>query len=212
MKSEINIDQLNVLLVTASAQQQGSVTRRFATEMIEQLKTQHGELNIITRDVSQGLPFIDDEWVSANFTPADQRSDAQRTKLAQSDALVQEVNDADIVVIAAPIYNFSIPASLKAWIDLIARAGLSFRYTPEGPVGLLQDGPHGRKKAYVVIASGGTRIGSEIDFASGYLRHVLGFIGIEEVSFISAERFNHEDQATIANIQSQIAQLALVAA
>ena len=127
--------------------------------------------------------------------------------MIENDALVQEVKEADIIMIAAPIYNFSIPASLKAWIDLIARAGLSFRYTSEGPVGLLTG-----KKAYVVIASGGTQIGSEIDFASGYLRHVLGFIGIDDVSLISAERFNHEDQAAITKIQSQIVQLAQQAA
>ena len=207
MPNESKSSQLNVLLVTASAQQQGSVTRRFAAEMIEQLEVQHGPLHIINRDVSEGLPFIDGEWVGANFTPVDQRSETQHTKLAQSDALVQEVKQADIIVIAAPIYNFSIPASLKAWIDLIARAGLSFRYTPEGPVGLLTG-----KKAYVVIASGGTQIGSEIDFASGYLRHVLGFIGIDDVSLISAERFNHEDHTAITKIQSQIVQLAQQAA
>jgi len=197
----------NVLLVTASAQQEGSVTRRFSNELIEKLEAQHGQLNIVNRDVSKGLPFIDGEWVSANFTPADQRSEAQLARLAPSDALVQEIKDADIVVIAAPIYNFSVPASLKAWIDMVARVGLTFNYTSEGPVGLLTG-----KKAYVVIASGGTQIGSDIDFASGYLRHVLGFIGIHDVSLISAERFNHEDTDAISKIQSQIAELTLVAA
>jgi len=197
----------NVLLVTASAQHEGSVTRRFANELIEKLEAQHGQLNIVNRDVSKGLPFIDGEWVSANFTPTDQRDEAQLARLTQSDALVQEIKDADIVVIAAPIYNFSVPASLKAWIDMVARVGLSFNYTSEGPVGLLTG-----KKAYVVIASGGTQIGSEIDFASGYLRHVLGFIGIHDVSLISAERFNHEDTDAILKIQSQIAELTLVAA
>ncbi len=197
----------NVLVVTASAQHEGSVTRRFANELIEKLEAQHGQLNIVNRDVSKGLPFIDGEWVSANFTPADQRSEAQLARLATSDALVQEIKDADIVVIAAPIYNFSVPASLKAWIDMVARVGLTFNYTSEGPVGLLTG-----KKAYVVIASGGTQIGSDIDFASGYLRHVLGFIGIHDVSLISAERFNHEDTDAISKIQSQIAELTLVAA
>ena len=195
-----------ILLVTASAQQAGSdssVTRRFATEMISQLKAQHGHVEVTQRDVAKGLPFIDGEWVSANFTPADQRSGDQKKLLAQSDALVQEIKDAEIVLIASPIYNFSVPATLKAWIDMVARVGLSFNYTSEGPVGLLKN-----KKAYLVMASGGTQFGSDIDFASGYLRHVLGFIGIDDVSLIAAERFNHEDMDAIAGIRSQIAKLA----
>lgn len=195
--------QIKVLLVTASAQQDSSVTRGFATEMIEQLQAQYGHVEVTQRDVAKGLPFIDGEWVSANFTPADQRSESQRAKLAQSDALVQEIKEADVVLIASPIYNFSVPASLKAWIDMVARVGLSFNYTPDGPVGLLTD-----KKAYVVMASGGTEFGSDIDYASGYLRHVLGFIGIDDVSLIAAERFNHEDSEAIAGIRSQIAELA----
>ena len=194
---------LKVLLVTASAQQDGSVTRRFAAEMVAQLQAQHGHVVVVQRDVSKGLPFIDAAWVNANFTPADKRSREQRMILSQSDALVQEIKDADIVLIASPIYNFSVPASLKAWIDMVARVGLSFNYTPEGPVGLLKD-----KRAYIVMASGGTQFGSEIDYASGYLRHVLGFLGIDDVSLIAAERFNREDQEAISTIQKQIVRLA----
>jgi len=205
-----NSNQIKVLLVTASAQQDGSVTRRFAGEMITQLQAQHsphGDVEVTQREVAKGLPFIDAEWVNANFTPADKRSSEQRARLSQSDALVQEIKDADILLIASPIYNFSVPASLKAWIDMVARVGLSFNYTPDGPVGLLKD-----KKAYIVMASGGTEFGSDIDYASGYLQHVLGFIGIDDVSLIAAERFNHEDVDAIAGIRSQIVQLAQQAA
>jgi FMN-dependent NADH-azoreductase len=200
-------NELNVLLVTASAQQEGSVTRRFAAELIQELKAQTGQVAVKQRDVAQGLPFVDAAWVNANFTRAEQRSSEQQAILSQSDRLVEEINDADIILIASPIYNFSVPASLKAWIDMVARVGLSFNYTPEGPVGLMTG-----KKAYVVMASGGTQLGSDIDFASGYLRHVLGFIGIDDVSFISAERFNQEDQDAITKIQSRIVQLAQQAA
>lgn len=198
---------LNVLLITASAQQKGSVTRRFASEMIDELESQHGVINLKERDVSQGLPFVDEDWVAANFTPADTRSKKQQDKLSLSDELVEEIKQADVLVMAAPIYNFSVPASLKAWIDMVCRVGLTFNYTSEGPVGLLKG-----KKAYIVIASGGTRIGSEIDYASDYLRHVLGFMGIDDVELISAERFNHEDQGAINKIQSRIAQLVQQAA
>ncbi|MGD8925817.1 MAG: NAD(P)H-dependent oxidoreductase [Thioalkalispiraceae bacterium] len=205
-------EQPNILLVSASAQQEGSVTRRFAMEMVEELTAQHGPVKIVHRDVSTGLPVVDASWVEANYTPAEQRDAQQQGKLAQSDELVRELQEADILVIATPIYNFSVPASLKAWIDMICRVGLTFNYTSDGAIGLLGNGLRGAKKAYIVMASGGTRIGSEIDFASGYLRHVLGFIGIDDVAFISAERFNHEDQDTIQGIQSRIAQLARQAA
>ena len=90
---------------------------------------------------------------------------------------------------------------------MVARVGLSFNYTSEGPVGLLKD-----KKAYIVMASGGTQFGSDVDYASGYLRHVLGFIGIDDVALIAAERFNHEDTEATAGIRSQIVQLAQQAA
>ena len=107
--------------------------------------------------------------------------------------------DYDVVVIGAPMYNFSIPAALKAWIDLVARAGLTFRYTENGPVGMLEN-----KKAYVMLATGGTSIGSEIDYASGYLRHVLGFLGIHDVELISAERMNFNDAESKQQAYQQI--------
>ena len=197
--------ELNVLVVTSSARQSDSVTRRFATEMLDELRHQHGNVTVQQRDVSIGLPFIDDKWVDASFTPEEQRSEEHRKILTVSNGLVDELELADIIIIAAPIYNFGIPASLKAWIDQIARLGLTFNHTENGPVGRLQN-----KKAYIVIASGkgGVRIGSEIDYASGYLRQVLGFIGIGDVSIISAEQFDEEDIGITTNIRARIADLA----
>lgn len=188
-----------VLLVTASGRYDGSVSRNLATRFIETLGDRLGDLQVHHRDVATGLPFIDADWIGANYTPAARRSEAQRQTLSQSDELVQEVADADILVIAAPVYNFSVPASLKAWIDLVARAGLTFRYTENGPVGLL-----GGRKAYVVLASGGTPIGSDIDFASGYLRHILGFIGIDDVTVIAAERLVQQSDSAVAHAEQQI--------
>lgn len=196
-----------LLYVSASAQQEGSVTRRFASELIEELSRVHPNTQVHTRNVAEGLPFLQDEWLQANFTPMEQRSPEQTAILGRSDALVEEIRQADILVIASPVYNFSIPASLKAWIDLVARVGLTFNYTAEGPVGLLKG-----KKAYLVMASGGTQFGSDIDFASGYLRHVLGFMGIDDVELVSAERFNPENEEAISTIQSHITQLARQAA
>ncbi|MEM1302631.1 MAG: NAD(P)H-dependent oxidoreductase, partial [Pseudomonadota bacterium] len=161
-----------VLRIDSSARLQGSITRKLTNQIVTQLAPS----KTLTRDLSKGVPLISEAWVNANFTPADQRTDAQRAELATSDAMVAEVAEADILVLGVPIYNFSVPAAMKAWIDQIARAGITFQYTENGPKGLLTN-----KRAIVVIASGGTKSGSDIDFATDYIRHVMGFIGIDDV-------------------------------
>ena len=166
-----------VLRVDASARKTGSATRALTDSLVESL----APANLITRDLADTpLPQVDESWVGANFTPAEDRTEAQKARLAQSDALVAELQQADTVVIGLPVYNFSVPAALKAWVDLIARAGVTFRYTAEGPEGLLTG-----KKVIVAFASGGVPIGSDYDFASKYLRHVLGFVGLTDVTFIT---------------------------
>lgn len=169
-----------ILHIDASARHDGSVSRALSARTVEHLRTP--DAVVVRRDLSRGLPFIDAAWVAAAFTQEASRNAAQRATLALSDTLVDELHAADIVVIGTPIYNFAPPAALKAWIDLVARAGRTFRYTDQGPVGLVED-----TRAIVAIASGGTRIGSEIDFASGYLRHVLGFIGIRDVALVTRD-------------------------
>jgi len=163
---------MTILHIDSSARLQGSVTRRLSAQIVDRL-----DGDVVRRDLAEPLPQIDADWLAANWSPADARTQAQADALALSDQLIAEIVAADTLVIGAPIYNFGIPAALKAWIDLIARAGLTFKYTDTGPVGLLQG-----KRAIVAIASGGTKVGSEIDFASGYLRHVLGFVGITSTS------------------------------
>lgn len=172
-----------ILQINASARKTGSVTRELTEALVTQLLAKSPEANVITRDVSQGLPFLDEDWVGATFTDPAERSAEQRMKLALSDTLVAELKAADTIVIGSPVYNFSVPAALKAWIDLIARARETFQYTENGPVGLLKD-----KKAYLIVASGGTKIGSEIDFAATYLKHVLGFVGISDVTIVAADQ------------------------
>ncbi|WP_146346190.1 FMN-dependent NADH-azoreductase [Phaeobacter marinintestinus] len=168
-----------VLHIDASARREGSTTRAMTDRILARLQP----YSSVRRDLSTALPLITEDWVNANFTPADQRSDAQRETLALSDELVEELRAADAIVIGLPVYNFSVPAAFKAWIDLVARAGETFRYTAEGPQGLLTD-----KRAIVAIASGGTAVGSEIDFASGYVQHILGFMGIKDVELVAADR------------------------
>ena len=117
-----------------------------------------------------------------NFTPPEQRSPAQRERLAVSDHAVALLKEADTVIVTVPVYNFSLPSTLKAWIDHVCRAGVTFRYTENGPRGLLADRP-----VYLVMTSGGVPFGSPMDFASGYLKQVLNFIGIEDVRLVGAE-------------------------
>lgn len=172
-----------ILHIDASARKTNSVTRELTSALVSRLTEKDPDATVLTRDVSTGLPFLDEEWVGANFTDPSERNAEQQAKLSLSDTLVDELKSADTIVIGTPIYNFSVPAALKAWIDQIARARETFRYTENGPVGLLEG-----KKAYVLVASGGTKVGSEIDFAVTYLKHVLGFVGIKDVTIIAADQ------------------------
>lgn len=176
-------DPLRILRVDASARADGSVTRQLADRFVAGLAQRAGEVAVTPRDVARGLPFVDAGWIAANFTDPEARSVDHRAALAGSDALVEEAKAADVWVIATPIYNFGVPASLKAWIDQIARARLTFRYTEQGPQGLLQG-----KKVYILVATGGTEVGSAIDFATPWLKFVLGFLGITEIEVIAADR------------------------
>lgn len=187
-----------VLRIDSSAQKSGSSSRSLTEAMIAKLAPE----TVIQRDVADGIDFVTQEWVHANFTDQEERTEEQQAILAPSDALVEEVIAADILVIGAPIYNFGIPASLKAWIDMIARARKTFQYTANGPEGLLTG-----KKAYVLVASGGTEVGSEIDFASGYLKHVLGFIGITDVTIIAADQQMMKGEEPIDRALAQVAAL-----
>lgn len=188
-----------LLHIDASARLENSTTRALSSQIVARLQPE----TVIRRDLSSPLPHITEAWVGANFTPVDHRDPAQQDILALSDTLVSELARADTLVIGLPIYNFSVPASLKAWIDLVARTGLTFKYTQTGPQGLLTG-----KRAILAVASGGTAVGSEIDFATGYLRHVLGFIGITDVKIIAADQLGAGDEAKIQQASAVIDALA----
>lgn len=193
---------LRVLEVSASGRVEGSASRELSGDLIAALEERDGGIQLVRRDLADGLPFVDAAWIDANFTPEETRTSSHRDSLAQSDALVDELERADVIVIGTPMYNFNIPASLKAWIDLIARARLTFRYTKDGPVGLLTN-----KKAYLVIATGGVRIGSAADFATPYLAHMLGFIGINDVEIIAADGLNSRREESMQAARARIAEL-----
>ncbi len=187
-----------ILHIDASARTEGSNSRKLTASIIEKLGGR-----VIRRDLNDAIPQIDETWVSANFTPTDQRTADQTEALALSDKLVAEIASADVLVIGVPVYNFGVPAALKAWVDQIARAGLSFRYTENGPEGLLTG-----KRAIIVVATGGTPVGSDIDFASGYMRHIMGFIGITDVEIIAADRLMADADKALADAEARIAALA----
>ena len=169
----------NILLISGSAQGTNASSFSIAKQVIARL--QATELKI--RDLSSGLLSINQEWVTANLTEQSSRTQEQEERLSLSDELIKEVIWADIIVIASPIYNFSIPSALKVWVDHICRAGLTFNYSETGPVGLLKD-----KRAILTMTSGGVPVDSAVDFATPYLRQVLNFIGIQDIQTVSADQ------------------------
>ncbi|WP_271951444.1 FMN-dependent NADH-azoreductase [Ruegeria faecimaris] len=188
-----------ILHIDASARREGSTTRDLSARIVNHL----GADRIIRRDLATPLPLLTEAWVSANFTPADQRSAMQQDQLSLSDELVTELQQADTLVIGLPIYNFSVPAAFKAWIDLIARVGVTFSYSESGPKGLL-DG----KRAVLAVASGGTAVGSDVDFATTYAKHVLGFIGIHDVEIVAADQLALDAEGSLSNARNAVSQLA----
>ncbi len=194
-----------ILKLNASARVAGSHSRPLVDAVIDRLAGP--ETRIIDRDLAAQPPaFVDEAWIGANFTGDQHRTPAQSAALAESDALVAELKAADTLVIGAPMYNFGVPAALKAWIDQIARARVTFRYTPEGPQGLLTG-----KTAYLVVASGGTKAGSDADFVTDYLRHILGFIGIKDVTVITADQLMSDEAARLAGAHARIDALPIAA-
>jgi FMN-dependent NADH-azoreductase len=187
-----------ILRVDASMRKTGSYSRELTDNMIKQL-TLLQNTNVKARDLADGVPLINEAWIGANFTDVAERTTEQRAVLACSDALIVEVQEADVLVIGLPIYNFSVPAAFKAWIDQIARAKVTFRYTDKGPVGLLDN-----KKAYVIITSGGTQLGTEIDFVSEYIHHILGFIGIKEVTIIDSSAIGRDEKKVLSAANNAI--------
>lgn len=191
-----------VLKIDASGRTDGSVSRDMSHRIAERL-AKGGK--VVSRDLNDHLPFIDADWIGANFTPAADRTEAQKHTLALSDSLIEELRAADTLVIGTPVYNFGIPATLKAWVDQIARAGVTFRYTENGPEGLLTG-----KKAVVAFASGGVPMGAAMDHVTPYLKTILGFVGITEVEFLDADGLNIrlDEPSAAANVSARPADTA----
>ena len=185
-------EPIKILRVDSSAKTENSESRRLTDRIIDGLKTNGKSLDVTVRDLNQSLPQVNTAWIEANNTPSDDHNDEHKKTLALSNTLVGEIEAADTLIIGVALYNFSITASLKLWIDLVCRARKTFAYVDGSPKGLMTG-----KKAIICFASGGTPFESDIDFASGYLKHILGFIGITDVIFISADKHFMDDQSVI---------------
>ena len=176
----------NVLIIESSARQQGSFSRQLTRQFISQWQVARPADQVTVRDLALNpVPHLDANLLGGWMKPEAQRSADEQASLQRSDELTDEVLGADVLVLAAPMYNFAIPSTLKAWLDHVLRAGVTFKYTETGPQGLLTG-----KKAYVLTARGGLYAGSTSDHQEPYLRQVLAFIGIHDVTFIHAEGLN----------------------
>lgn len=175
-----------ILHINSSVRSADSISRKVTREFLNKWQTREPNAVIVERDLAANpLPHLTEQTLGAFFTPADKRTPEQVQIAKLSESLVQELFDADIIVIGAPMYNFSITSGLKAWVDHVARAGVTFKYGENGPVGLLTG-----KKVYIFTTSGGVYSqgpAAVMDFAGTYLRAVLGFIGLADVKVIYSE-------------------------
>jgi FMN-dependent NADH-azoreductase len=190
-----------LLFVASSAFGSNSKSRQIAEEFLRGWRASHPDVHVVERDLgAEPAPHVAGEQLAAVMTPVDQRSEGQRALARAADTLIGEVEAADTILITAPMYNFSIPSTLKAWIDHITIAGRTFRYTPQGPEGLLKN-----KKAFVVTAMGGIYSGDgamkSLDFQEPYLRAILGFIGLTDITFIHAEGLKISPEAAAAGME-----------
>ena len=199
----------NILHIDSSVRSTGSLSRQLGAELVAKL--QAGGATVVKRDLAaEPLPHLTETMMGAYFTPAEQRNAEQAYAIKASDALVDELFAADTIVIGAPMYNFTIGSSLKAWIDHIARAGRTFRYGANGPEGLVTG-----KKVYVVVASGGVYSAgpaAAYDHVTTYLRAALGFLGMTDVTFIVAEGVAGGEEAAAAALAKGRSTIAAITA
>jgi FMN-dependent NADH-azoreductase len=194
---------MRILQINSSARRQGSHSSRLATRIVERLREAHPDATLQFRDlVAAPHPALDDAALGALFTPAAQRSAEQAARVAQDDALIAEIQAADVVVLGVPMYNFGVPAQLKNWIDAICRAGVTFRYTANGPEGLLKG-----KQMYVALARGGRYRNTPAETQMPYLRTVFNFLGVTDIEFVYAEGLSMGADAEAQAIASAHAQI-----
>ncbi|TMG87324.1 MAG: FMN-dependent NADH-azoreductase [Betaproteobacteria bacterium] len=194
---------MNILQINSSARRDASHSTRLAARLVQRLRDADPEATLVVRDLNKAPhPILDEDALAALFTPAEQRTLEQAARVALDDALIAEIQAADVVVLGVPMYNFGVPAQLKNWIDAISRAGVTFRYTEKGPEGLLKN-----KKVYVALTRGGKYRNTPADTQVPYLKTVFTFLGLTDVHFVYAEGLAmgpDAEQSAIASAHEQI--------
>ena len=189
---------MKIYQIDCSARKKGSTSRELAKKLLEKIKKPEDE--VIYRDLDDEMLFVAGLTESGMSIPENERTEQHRKMFELSDKLVKELKESDIIIISTPIYNFGPPATLKAWSDLAARVKSTFKYSEDGKqIGLLEN-----KKVYLVITSGGTKIGSKEDFLTPWLIHVLNFFGIKNIQIISADQMSIDYEGSVKKAEDEI--------
>ena len=189
---------MKIYQIDCSARKKGSASRELAKKLLEKIKKSEDE--VIYRDLDDEMLFVAGLTESGMSIPENERTEQHKKMFELSDKLVKELKESDIIIISTPIYNFGPPATLKAWSDLAARVKSTFKYSADGKqIGLLEN-----KKVYLVITSGGTRVGSKEDYLTPWLIHVLNFFGIRNIQTISADQMSIDYEGSIKKAEDEI--------
>ena len=189
---------MKIYQIDCSARKKGSASRDLAKKLLNKIKK--SEDKVVYRDLDDEMLFVAGLTESGMSMPENERTEHHKKMFELSDKLVKELKDSDIIIISTPIYNFGPPATLKAWSDLTARVKTTFKYSPDGKqIGLLEN-----KKVYLVITSGGTRVGSKDDYLTPWLKHVLNFFGIKSIHIISADQMSIDYEGSIRKAEEEI--------
>ena len=189
---------ISILRIDSSMRQHGSVSRDLANATVARLRAELADPEIVWRDLKSGVGHVNSAWRDASLGAAAARSAEDRALLAQSDALSSEVDRADIIVFAVPIYNFSIPAALKAWIDMVCRNNV------DGATAIGKTDAHSYKHAIVILTSNHTRAGADDEFATGFMRFILRFIGCTDIDMVDATGLANDKQGILRAANYQI--------
>jgi FMN-dependent NADH-azoreductase len=179
---------MKILHLDSSARKNESISRKLAKDLVNKIKKNDDE--VIYRDISENIPFVSGIKGAGFAIPEEERTEKDKELFKFSDQLVDEFLDSNTIVISTPIYNFGPPAAAKAWFDMLARAGRTFKYEATGPVGLVDRG----KKVYLIVTSGGVPVGSPVDFCTSWFKQALNFLGVSDIEIIDASQLNiHDD-------------------
>lgn len=194
---------MKILQINTAARSEGANSSKLADAISSRLKVKHPEAVLEVRDLAANPhPVLDEAALGALFTPPDQRTPDQAARVALDDALIAQTQSADVIILGVPMYNFGVPVQLKTWIDAIARAGVTFRYTENGPEGLIKG-----KKVYLALARGGIYRDTPNDSQVPYLKTVLGFLGMTDIECVYAEGLAMGEEAAVKAFASAEAQL-----